>query len=921
VADAILDGTPINWAAVESRAANADRELLERLRVLAGLADVHREPDHAWPTPNDNPTAPASIALSPCKAPGELGQWGHLKLLEWIGAGAFGQVYRARDTRLDRDVALKLLPADWASGGTRASSIIQEGRLLARVHHPNVVTIHGAERIGDRVGLWMEFVKGRTLEQILGEGKRFTVKETVEIGIQLCHAVSAVHDAGLLHRDIKAQNVMRADGGRVVLMDFGTGWEAKTDSRGALAGTPLYLASELLKGRPASVRSDVYSLGVLLYHLLTSEYPVRATELQELRRAHDRAERIDLRSACPDVPLEIAAIIERAIDPVAERRYQSGAAMAEHLRASQKRVPKRAWAALASLSLVVTALVGVTAFRRDDKSSRPASGAQAAAVITPVTSLPDAKFHPALSPDGTRVAFVWDHGPDGNIYVKSVAGDETVQVTRTVGGENYPAWSPDGRFLAFWRNFYDQAGNPTAALLIVAASGGPERRLLQVPPRTLGYGLSWSPDGRQIAFSIRPSASEPPRVALLEVATLERRWLTTAAPALAADHRPVFSNDGASIAFVRNTASESALYVLQLASGSLLQLPVAGHDIRSMAWAADDESVIFTSRRGGGRDRLWRVAISGGEPTLIAGIGEGASYPSIARQRERLVYLQTFLDQNISRADLLVEGGPFVRQLAVSNRVETGPDISPDGSKIAFTSDRAGSREIWLAHVDGQNARQLTDLRMACLHPRWSPDGNRIVFSAAASSTDRTVYVADASTGQTHRVTHGGSNDQWPTWSADGQSIYFSSDRDGPSQIWKISADGGEAVQLTRNRGFKAWESRDGRFLYYSNNAPAIWRMPTSGGQPTLVLSLAKETPFGGEWVLADDGIYWLNLAASPDAAIEFFAFDTERSTPVLVPPAYDHGSGFSVSKDRRCLLFSQRAYDGSDIMMMEGFR
>ena len=150
--------------------------------------------------------------------------WGHLRVLEPIGRGAFGEVYRAWDTRLAREVALKLLPAT-AKTLRQATSIIEEGRLLARVRHPNVVTIYGAERIDDRVGLWMEFVNGRTLEQVIAQGHTFGPAEATEIGVQLCHAVAAVHAAGLVHRDVKAHNVMLAEDRRVVLMDFGSGRE------------------------------------------------------------------------------------------------------------------------------------------------------------------------------------------------------------------------------------------------------------------------------------------------------------------------------------------------------------------------------------------------------------------------------------------------------------------------------------------------------------------------------------------------------------------------------------------------------------------------------------------------------------------------------------------------------------------------
>jgi serine/threonine protein kinase len=258
LAGAILDGTCVDWRTVQSIANETERPLVEELHVLATLADLHRQQR-------------AESARPPQT-------WGHIRILEPLGTGAFGHVYRAWDTRLDREVALKLLPARSDAEDARTSSIIEEGRLLARVRHLNVVTIYGAERIGDTVGLWMELIDGVTVEQRLAHDGPFQPSEVVEIGTQICHAVSAVHGAGLLHRDIKAQNVMIATDGRAVLMDFGTGWEMSeaSGSTGALAGTPLYLAPELLRGGESTIQSDVYSIGVLLYRMLTGTYPVRA---------------------------------------------------------------------------------------------------------------------------------------------------------------------------------------------------------------------------------------------------------------------------------------------------------------------------------------------------------------------------------------------------------------------------------------------------------------------------------------------------------------------------------------------------------------------------------------------------------------------------------------------------------------------
>ncbi len=335
LAGAVLDGTPIDWASAESRANETERPFLDQFRQLATLAALHR----GLELPQDEAERSWALAAATLTATADRveDQWGHLRVLERIGRGACGEVYRAWDTRLDREVALKLLPTS-AADESHATSIIEEGRLLARVRHPNVVTIYGAERIADQVGLWMEFVRGRTLEQLLEQGRVFRVAEVVDIGVELCHAVSAVHSAGLLHRDIKAHNVMLAEDGRVVLMDFGTGRELAAPSAAGLAGTPLYLAPEVLGGEDASIRSDIYGVGVLLYHLLTASYPVRARTLRDLRLAHERHEQTDVRTARPDASPELARIIERAIDAQPERRYASADSVAAVLAALKPRL-------------------------------------------------------------------------------------------------------------------------------------------------------------------------------------------------------------------------------------------------------------------------------------------------------------------------------------------------------------------------------------------------------------------------------------------------------------------------------------------------------------------------------------------------------------------------------------------------------
>ena len=331
LAGAILDGDAIDWPSAETGAGLGDRALLNQLRVLATVADVYRDASSTVPALEDNDRR------RPQRNDQATKHWGHLRLLDRIGCGAFGEVYRAWDPRLDREVALKLLPASAANGSACATAIIDEGRLLARVRHPNVVTIYGADWIADRIGLWMELIKGRTLQQAVEEGTGFSATEVVDIGIEICRAVTAVHEAGLVHGDIKPHNVMLAEDRRLVLMDLGVGRELGANSSAVLVGTPLYMAPELLRGENPTIHSDIYSLGVLLFYLVTGKYPVRGQSLRELCLAHDRRESTDVRRLRPDVSPKLARVIRRAIDPEAERRYPSARSLQADLQALKPR--------------------------------------------------------------------------------------------------------------------------------------------------------------------------------------------------------------------------------------------------------------------------------------------------------------------------------------------------------------------------------------------------------------------------------------------------------------------------------------------------------------------------------------------------------------------------------------------------------
>jgi serine/threonine-protein kinase len=367
LAESVADGDSIDWEQLERLAPDdVRRRLLEDLRIVSEIAEQHRSAvDDPIALSSTGPGVDGYAYVGHLRAPevggadGGIGRWGHLVLRRKIGEGAFGVVFHAHDTWLDHPVALKLLKPEIAQTDF-SSRILHEARRLARVRHPNVVSVHGADMHDGRIGFWMDLIEGNTLADLLAAG-RLNSSEALHIGQEVCLALAAVHRANLVHRDVKAQNVMRAaDGGRIVLMDFGAGeFMGGTTAAGRLRGTPLYLAPELLTGGAASVSTDIYALGVLLYHLVTGLYPVNASTLESLIEAHAKGQRHRLRDVRPNLPASFVAIVERAIDPDPARRFPSAGEFHGALSAAERKASdtwqKKLARASALLAVVVVA--------------------------------------------------------------------------------------------------------------------------------------------------------------------------------------------------------------------------------------------------------------------------------------------------------------------------------------------------------------------------------------------------------------------------------------------------------------------------------------------------------------------------------------------------------------------------------------
>lgn len=379
---ALSDGQPVDWDAAD-QGSDRRRRRVRALRSLATVISAHRTIQPL--RQGGNVPAPDAVSAAPAAGRASIGTWGPYVLVEHLGAGTSADVFRAYDPKLDRDIALKLL-MPFHSGRDRGDAVIAEGRSLARVRHPNVAAVFAAERVGGRVGIAMELIQGQSLEQILAAQGVLDAATTLTIGLQLCAAVGAVHKAGLVHRDVKAQNVVREPGGRLVLTDFGTAVDYIAGPSAVMAGTPAYTAPEVFLGEKASPQSDVYSLGVILFRMMTGTFPAEGETVSALRQWHRNGRRRRLADLRGDVAPGLAAVIDRSLAPRPEDRYATADAMGEALKGAHQPRQRR-WLATAAVAATLAAVLAAVMWLGADISRAPAN--DAATQASPVAFEPD----------------------------------------------------------------------------------------------------------------------------------------------------------------------------------------------------------------------------------------------------------------------------------------------------------------------------------------------------------------------------------------------------------------------------------------------------------------------------------------------------------------------------------------------------
>jgi len=872
----------------------------------------------------------------------------HFDILEKLGEGGMGVVFKARDTHLDRFVAIKVLPADKVTDPERRRRFVQEAKAASALQHPNIITVHDIAQADGLDVIVMEHVEGRTLDAMIPRaGMR--LGDALTIAVQIARALAAAHAQGIVHRDIKPANVMVTPGGTAKVLDFGVaklteivvpgpGAETRTvaapTGEGIIIGTAAYMSPEQAEGKPADARSDIFSFGSVLYEMVTGRRAFAGESAISTLSAvlHQEPTSLD------GLPRDLEKCIRRCLRKDPDKRFQhmdDVRVTLEELKAESDSgtlspappspAGSRPWRRLAWAAAVVSVLLVVSgaAWRWAAPPAHPGS-----VRLVPLTTFPGNETQPAFSPDGKQVAFSWNGPKEDNydIYVMLVGTDTPVRLTTDAAEDRLPVWSPDGRRIAFVRS------GAKVSVMLMSALGGSERELAETAQMRWLPGIDWSPDGRYIAF---PAVSAPGRrsqIVLLSPETGERRVVSSPPSDTAGDWVPRFSPDGKVLAFVSERSSGAiGIGTVSLAgpSDDARIISPATAQVASFAWTPDSREVVFTGAYQGTRQGMWRMPANGQTPPMaVLGVGQDPSYVAIAPQGANLAFEVWAGDANLWRLDL-EQGRPAAAPVKVvaSTRTDTAPDYSPDGRRIVFVSTRSGGNEIWVCGADGFNPIQVTRLGAPVSgSPRWSPDGRTIAFDSNGEGQQE-IYAVNADGGPPRRLTNYLGLDAVPTWSRDSHWIYFTSDRTGARQLWKVPAEGGTPAQVTRLGGVNAAESADGKTLYYAKDidVPGMWRMPVGGGEEVPVL----DSPGRGRWgqaALAKNGIYYVGPNGEvkpPQYAIFFYEFATRRTTRValLARPPGPYVRGLALSPDERALLYVQWDGSGSDLMLLENFR
>ena len=770
---------------------------------------------------------PGPIGRTPPNIGREPQRIGSFEIIEELGRGGMGVVYRARDLQLDREVALKSPNPDLLERPGFRQRFMGEARASSKLMHPNIVTVFEVLEDNDVPWLVMELIDGASLRSLLSGHRPLPVENVLEYAEGLTDALRVAHTGGILHRDINPNNILVGKDGRARLSDFGLararveleekGWYSEGSTldgtSGGIVGTRGYMSPEQALGKPVDPRSDIFSLGVVIYEMCTGEAAFARPGSSDWLDVLLHREPPSISSLNTEVPAEFQGIVHKAMAKRPFQRHQNANEMLLDLRASRRRLQsdsshsgplpsarqlsRRIWYATAGMAVAAIVTFAVLQMASDPSETGPTLGP----THQRLTTEPGWEGEPAISPEGNMIAYSSDQSGNPDIWIVHASGGDPLQLTTDPGSDTGPAWFPDGSKIVFTSD----RGGERAIWRIPPLGGVPVRVMPNAEDPTV------SPDGQRIAFA-RPGPSGLLRIHVAPLDDPSNARVLTGNDDGQWDHEnPTWSPDGRTLCYggFRN------LWLVPVDGGSPRRLTSEDARDNEPNWTADGKRVIFDS----GRDNtlaLWRIEINGNEPErLTSGTGDEGQ-PSLSGDGRWLAYATRDSNPDI----VVLDQKTGIHETIAGATIENEPAIAPGGSSLVFMSDRRGTFDLWLQPLlDGRpdgTLRQLTDHPGIAAVPNFSPDGRWLAyFRVVGGQMD--IWVVPVEGGLPQRFTDHTATDIHPSFSPDGTRLAFVSDRDGVDNIWVASvAEGrrtGEPWQLTRSEAahiFPAW-SPDGR--------------------------------------------------------------------------------------------------------------